>query len=280
MISSHKSPSIPLCQMGKSACSPLSTVPMRGAAVLLLALAIGCESNQVVVPAGTSPKVQVEDTSTAVVLHTAAAQLQIDKATAQLTLRDQAGHTLTQSASPPTLVGSVDSPLLAVADVQPLMRDGAVRGVALTCRTAAGPTTWRIEALTARAIATRVRPQDPSSVTRVIISLQATADEHYYGLTERIVDARNSSEIAPQAVGSLDRRGERVTMAVTPTMALYAPLLHSSRGYATYVEGTMPGQYDIAKSDPQVVTIDFELSAAHRRAWGRLLRRRLRHGLG
>src|SRR5262249_38039136 len=116
-------------------------------------------------------------------------------------------------------------------------------------------------------VAVRLRPLHPNAVTRVVTTLHAAADEHYYGLTERIVDAptanvpdRRVSEVVPKAVGSLDRRGETITMAITPTIALYTPFFHSSRGYGTYVEGTMTGRYDLAQTDPDTVRIDFEFN--------------------
>ena len=48
-----------------------------------------------------------------------------------------------------------------------------------------------------------------------------------------------------QAVGGLDRRGERVEMWIIPSEAVYAPFYVSSRGYGMWIEGTHPGTYDI-----------------------------------
>jgi len=226
--------------------------------VLLLAALAGCGGE--VVPSAQSA-VHVEDTGSAVVVRSTAATVRVDKGTAALTLSDAAGGTLTQSAAPPTLmVGDTAQPLLRVRSVQPIMN-----GVELTCDAGSGSVQWTITFLTPRSVATRLRPDAATTVTRVVTALQAASGEHFYGLAERIVDApsasisdRQASEIVPQAVGSLDRRGETITMEVMPTMSVYTPFFDSSRGYGVYVEGTMPGRYDLAQSDPNTVVIDFE----------------------
>ncbi len=81
--------------------------------------------------------------------------------------------------------------------------------------------------------------------------------EAIYGLTERIVSSLTKSEHFPKAVGGLDRRGEVVSMWVRPTIAGYAPFYISSRGYGMYVEGTNPGEYDIGKTEPDVMRLTF-----------------------
>ncbi|MFN8036934.1 MAG: glycoside hydrolase family 31 protein [Acidimicrobiia bacterium] len=86
--------------------------------------------------------------------------------------------------------------------------------------------------------------------------------EGIYGLTERIVDDYDASELVPAEVGSLDRTGETVKMYVTPTISGYAPFFQSSSGYGVLVDGTMPGEYDVAKSDPTRTRLTFELPPA------------------
>jgi len=90
------------------------------------------------------------------------------------------------------------------------------------------------------------------------ISVELESKEAIYGLTERIVDDREASEYGPQAVGSLDRRGEKVTMWITPTISAYVPFYISSRGYGMLVEGTRPGIYDIGKTEKDKLLLKWD----------------------
>lgn len=81
------------------------------------------------------------------------------------------------------------------------------------------------------------------------ISIPLAPGEAIYGLTERIVKDRARSETFIKALGGLDRRGQKVTMWVRPSEAVYSPFYISSAGYGMYVEGTNPGTYDIGKTD-------------------------------
>jgi hypothetical protein len=56
----------------------------------------------------------------------------------------------------------------------------------------------------------------------------------------------------------MNLRGQKVDMLVKPTTSIYAPFYLSSRGYAVFVHGTWPGQFDFAAGDPKAVKIDFE----------------------
>jgi alpha-D-xyloside xylohydrolase len=89
--------------------------------------------------------------------------------------------------------------------------------------------------------------------------LSTTPDELVYGLTERTVDDFGASELTPQAVGTLNRKGERVSMFVRPTISAYAPFYQSSKGYGLLVDGTMPGVYDLGASDPAVLSFEYEI---------------------
>jgi alpha-D-xyloside xylohydrolase len=100
---------------------------------------------------------------------------------------------------------------------------------------------------------------DDPTITHWGERLDTPPDELIYGLTERIVDDFQASELAPQAVGSLNRKGERVTMYVRPTISAYAPFYQSSKGYGLLVDGSMPGVYDIGVSDPAVLSFEYEL---------------------
>ncbi|HEY6131155.1 MAG TPA: hypothetical protein VIV27_04015, partial [Halioglobus sp.] len=94
-------------------------------------------------------------------------------------------------------------------------------------------------------------------VAGVVIGLQLEPEEVIYGLTERLRDSAALSqelhgppieEFSPDAVSTLNRRGEIVEMFVRPTVALYAPFYHSSRGYGLWIEGSSPGVFDIGAS--------------------------------
>jgi alpha-glucosidase (family GH31 glycosyl hydrolase) len=89
--------------------------------------------------------------------------------------------------------------------------------------------------------------------------LVSPADERIYGLLERTVSDLASSEYFPREVGSLDRRGTRVTMSVRQSIALYTPFLQTSRGYGVLIEGTTQGTYDLAMTEPEVLAFQFEL---------------------
>jgi len=83
--------------------------------------------------------------------------------------------------------------------------------------------------------------------------------EAIYGLTERIVDSLPKGEHYPRAVGGLDRRGEVVHMWVRATISAYSTLYMSSAGYGMFIEGANPGVYDIGKSDPDTIKIDWHV---------------------
>src|SRR5512132_2227769 len=89
--------------------------------------------------------------------------------------------------------------------------------------------------------------------------LGTAPDERVYGLTERIVDDLNASELTPQPVGTLDRKGERVSMYVRPTISAYAPFYQSSNGYGSFVDGSMPGVYDLGATDPAILSFEYEI---------------------
>ena len=229
---------------------------------LLCLLLAGCGGEVVPLSAPPQGQIQIEETATAVVARSQAASVRIDKDSAAFALDDAAGARLTESAGPPSFnLSGTTQALQRLREVRVVTRGGAASGIELTGDVGDMTVLWRIEFLTPRTIATRLRPANASAVTEVLTTLHAASNEHFYGLTERTVDDRAASEIAPRAVGTLDRRGEIVTMAVTPTMGLYTPFFHSSRGYGLFVEGTMPGSYDVAKSDPNVVSVDFQFNS-------------------
>jgi len=112
---------------------------------------------------------------------------------------------------------------------------------------------------------------DTAGVTAVDVPVALTPGERIYGLTERLVDSTSVEvpgrfvppveEFNPDTDASLDRRGEVVEMFVRPTMSLYAPFYHSSRGYGLWVEGTFPGVFDIGAREPGELSIHMETAA-------------------
>ena len=160
-----------------------------------------------------------------------------------------------------------------VASFQPLA-DGAVLTVATTETGASASVTLRW--LTARTLEVTLEPPDAPTLVAVGERLRSPKSEAIYGLTERLRDSPPLAEgvldipaddIKPVEVGSLNRRGESVEMYVRPTFSLYAPFYQTSRGYGLAVAGTTVGLFDLAKSDPRVVSFRFETGSTpeHRR---------------
>jgi alpha-D-xyloside xylohydrolase len=148
------------------------------------------------------------------------------------------------------------------------------------------PATVQIHFLTPRTLEVTIQPPAPSGVTAVGERFDSPADERIYGLTERLRDspplAPPNIEIPvddarPPEVGSLDRRGETVEMLVRPTISIYGPFYQSSRGYGLAVTGTAIGQFDLAASEPEVVSFRFETGAQPE---SRRLRFHVFHGPG
>jgi alpha-glucosidase (family GH31 glycosyl hydrolase) len=110
-------------------------------------------------------------------------------------------------------------------------------------------------------------PPDAATVEAVGERLRSPRAEAIYGLTERLRDSPvlvpgvidiPVDDVQPPEVGSLDRRGEQVEMRIVPTFSLYAPFFQSSRGYGLAVEGTTFGLFDVANTDPRIVSFRFE----------------------
>jgi len=147
----------------------------------------------------------------------------------------------------------------------------------LSQRRSAGATVYRVETSTGDEAEVRIEPAKGATfniaiaragVTAIAVPLALEEGEVIYGLTERLVDSPSIplpgrfgpplEEFNPDADATLDRRGELVEMFVRPTMSLYAPLYHSSRGYGIWVEGTFPGTYDIGASSEDQLTLNME----------------------
>lgn len=99
---------------------------------------------------------------------------------------------------------------------------------------------------------------EPADVTRWGFAIQAAEHEHFIGVMERVVDGPQQLSWAPGQSGVLDLHGQHIDMIVKPTMSVYAPYYLSSRGYAVFVKGTWPGEFDFASEDPHRVQIAWE----------------------
>lgn len=111
--------------------------------------------------------------------------------------------------------------------------------------------------VTPETVAFELTLDDPAGVTGWGQRIDLAAGERIYGLTERTVSDLIDSEIEPTADGTLDRRGEVVTMSIVPTISAYAPFFHSSAGYGMLVDGTQPGSYDVGVTAPDVLDVEF-----------------------
>lgn len=104
----------------------------------------------------------------------------------------------------------------------------------------------------------KLSAQPDSGITKWGFAIEASRDEYFTGLMERVVDGPQQASWAPGIKPAMDLRGQRVEMIVKPTTSVYAPFYLSSRGYAVFVKGTWPGIYDFAAADPTRVQIEFE----------------------
>src|SRR5262245_34077209 len=141
-------------------------------------------------------------------------------------------------------------------------------GVQLDVETDEGSlATVTLRFLTRRTLEVALDPPDPAGVSAAGERLRSPSTERLYGLTERLRDSPAISpgvldfardDIQPPEVGSLDRRGETVEMRIVPTFSVYAPFYQSSLGYGLAVAGTTFGVFDLAKTDPETVSFQFE----------------------
>jgi len=90
------------------------------------------------------------------------------------------------------------------------------------------------------------------------INLQISKDEFLTGLFERVIDGNQEESWNNEIKEALNLNGQSVDMIIKPTLSLYCPFYISSRGYGLFVEGTWPGKYDIGKTNPEILSINFE----------------------
>ena len=236
--------------------------------LLLAAAALGCASGAVAVEA---PVVSVDTSGPKIVVRSQAAEVSVRRTRIQLTVRDRTtrrrlireppqGGLFYERAGVAHTLGGVIS-----ADILP-------DGVRLTVETGeTAPAVLTIRFLTARTAEVALDPGDPGTVEAFGERLRSPRSEAIYGLTERLRDSPLIApgvidfpvdDVQPPEVGSLDRRGEQIEMRVVPTFSLYAPFFQSSRGYGLAVDGTTFGVFDVAKTDPRVVSFRFEAPSA------------------
>ena len=97
-----------------------------------------------------------------------------------------------------------------------------------------------------------------AGISRWGLAVDATAEEYFTGLMERVVDGPQAKSWAPGITAAMNLRGEKVDMILKPTMSVYAPFYISSDGYAVFVRGNWPGVFDFCVGDPKRVKIEFE----------------------
>ncbi len=90
------------------------------------------------------------------------------------------------------------------------------------------------------------------------LAVDATPDEYFTGLMERVVDGGQQASWAPGRKEAMNLRGQKVDMICKPTTSVYAPYYLSSRGYAMFVKGNWPGFFDFCTSQPDRVKVAWE----------------------
>jgi alpha-glucosidase (family GH31 glycosyl hydrolase) len=230
-----------------------------GVLVALLLVAGACTSSETheAVPTATAQPVGVERTDTGARIDAGDFVVDVSFEPFSISFTDDRGSTFAQST--PFIVRNGASTAMYRGGAVTTNDEGAEVAVVF-----ADGSTGRIDVTSSAAdtVELSVAPDDAAGVTAWGTSVPLKPFESIYGLTERIVDSVVDSEIEPKEIGSLDRRGEAVTMYVTPTMSGYAPFYQSSSGYGLLVNGTMPGVYDIGVADPNAMRFEFEMDPA------------------
>jgi alpha-glucosidase (family GH31 glycosyl hydrolase) len=102
-----------------------------------------------------------------------------------------------------------------------------------------------------------------SGIVKWGLALDASENEYFTGLMERVVDGPQTASWEPGLTNALNLHGQKVDMILKPTTSVYAPFYISSRNYAVSVKGNWPGFFDFCASDPQRVKIEFEGPSFH-----------------
>lgn len=217
------------------------------------------------------PAVSVDQSGDPIVIATALFRAELDRAPLRLAFYEGPGR-LQANTEPLTREATDEGFFYERSDMRYSLGNvlGATpirRGLQLAVATSEGsPATVRVRFLSEKTVQVEVEPPSPETLTKLGDRWHSPPDELIYGLTERLRDSPPLSpgleiprdDAIPPEAGSLNRRGETVEMFIRPTFSLYAPFYQSSRGYGLLVGGTMPGEYDLASSVPDVVRFEFE----------------------
>lgn len=240
-------------------------------ALVLAALALPSPVRSTPVP--TSPPVTVEPGGPIVRVSTDAARVEVARGRFHLRVRDRAGRRVVVREDGGGGLfyerAGARHGLGAVTDVA--LVPGGVR---LTVDTDEGtPATVTLRFRTARTLEVALDPPDPGSVVAMGERLRSPSREAIYGLTERLRDSPPlfpgvvdipADDVDPPEVGSLDRRGETVSMRILPTFSVYAPFFQTSGGYGLSVDGTTFGDFDLAQASPRTLAFRFETGSVPR----------------
>jgi len=209
------------------------------------------------------------------IFRTDAAAVRVERSPLRLILTDCRGRVVASQVSS-GLSFLADGRAVATGDVSAYTLKendggaGRTRTLALSVTTVRGEAHVRLQWLSERALRVAFAAPDGVASSYYLDAWTLSPGEAIYGLTERLTDSRPLTnlpgfppidEIAPRAVGSLDRRGESIRILVQATMAVDAPFHTSSNGYGLFVAGTTPGEYDVGSTDPARLSFRFAAAA-------------------
>jgi len=95
-------------------------------------------------------------------------------------------------------------------------------------------------------------------VNQIGAMITSQKEEGYYGLMERTVDGHQNKSWDTKTNASLNLRGRKVTMMVTPTLGIFEPFYVSTQGYGLMINSVHPGKYDLAATDTTLVKFVFD----------------------